>query len=83
MQVSCLRAEQAQISRSLEKERQRASENRQEYLAALETAASQEGRAKQLEEEIRELRNQHKRDMVEEMARRQLLEQVVLIDILS
>ncbi|GLJ29771.1 hypothetical protein SUGI_0587940 [Cryptomeria japonica] len=74
-QVSCLRAEQAQISRSLEKERQRASENRQEYLAALETAASQEGRAKQLEEEIRELRNQHKRDMVEEMARRQLLEQ--------
>lgn len=74
-QVSCLRAEQAQITRSLEKERQRASENRQEYLAALETAASQEGRAKQLEDEIRELRNQHKRDMVEEMARRQLLEQ--------
>eukprot|EP01018_Ginkgo_biloba_P001660 Gb_20198 [translate_table: standard] len=73
-QVSCLRAEQAQLTRSLEKERQRASENRQEYLAALETAASQEGRAKQLEDEIRELRNQHKHELVEEMARRELLE---------
>lgn len=76
-QVSCHRAEQAQLARSLEKERQRAAENRQEYLAALETAASQGGRAKQLEEEIREIRNQHKREMVEEMARRELLEQEI------
>lgn len=76
-QVSCHRAEQAQLARSLEKERQRAAENRQEYLAALETAASQGGRAKQLEEEIREIRNQHKREMVEEMARRELLEKEI------
>jgi len=76
-QVSCHRAEQAQLARSLEKERQRAAENRQEYLAALETAASQGGRAKQLEEEIREIRNQHKHEMVEEMARRELLEQEI------
>eukprot|EP00252_Welwitschia_mirabilis_P005829 TRINITY_DN1642_c0_g2_i1.p1 TRINITY_DN1642_c0_g2~~TRINITY_DN1642_c0_g2_i1.p1 ORF type:complete len:993 (-),score=296.66 TRINITY_DN1642_c0_g2_i1:497-3475(-) len=74
-QVSCLRAEQAQLTRTLEKERQRASENRQEYLAALETAASQEGRAKQLEEEIAELRNQHKRELIEEVTKRELIEQ--------
>lgn len=76
-QVSCHRAEQAQLARSLEKERQRAAENRQEYLAALETAASQGGRAKQLEEEMREIRNQHKREMVEEMSRREILEQEI------
>ncbi|KAM7264549.1 hypothetical protein ACFE04_002232 [Oxalis oulophora] len=46
-------AEQTQLSRSLEKERQRAAENRQEYLAAKETADTQEGRAYQLEEEDR------------------------------
>lgn len=76
-QVSCHRAEQAQLARSLEKERQRAAENRQEYLAALETAASQGGRAKQLEEEMKEIRNQHKREMVEEMSRREILEQEI------
>lgn len=76
-QVSCQRAEQAQLTRSLEKERQRAAENRQEYLAAVEKAASQEGCAKQLEQEIKEIRNQHKHEMVEEMTRRELLEQEI------
>uniref|UniRef100_A0A0A0LZR9 Uncharacterized protein n=1 Tax=Cucumis sativus TaxID=3659 RepID=A0A0A0LZR9_CUCSA len=37
-QVSCLRAEQTQLSKTLEKERQRAAEIRQEYLAAKEEA---------------------------------------------
>ncbi|KAL3610640.1 hypothetical protein D5086_001660 [Populus alba] len=41
-QISCLRTEQTQLSRSLEKERQRAAENRQEYLAAKEEADTQE-----------------------------------------
>eukprot|EP00262_Sarcandra_glabra_P000312 TRINITY_DN10371_c0_g2_i1.p1 TRINITY_DN10371_c0_g2~~TRINITY_DN10371_c0_g2_i1.p1 ORF type:complete len:698 (-),score=174.22 TRINITY_DN10371_c0_g2_i1:286-2139(-) len=74
-QISCLRAEQTQLSRSLEKERQRASENRQEYLAALEAVATHEGRAKQLEDEIRELRSKHKHELQQELAHRELLEQ--------
>ncbi|CAN6441625.1 unnamed protein product [Victoria cruziana] len=74
-QVSCLRTEQTQLTRSLEKERQRASENRQEYLALQEAAATHEGRAKQLEDEIKELRSKHKRQLLEEAEHKGLLEQ--------
>ncbi|KAI5057506.1 hypothetical protein GOP47_0027954 [Adiantum capillus-veneris] len=76
-QVSCLKAEQAQLTRSLEKERQRASENRQEYLAALEAAATHEGHAKQLEEDLKELRSRFKRELAEERTLRELLQQEV------
>uniref|UniRef100_A0A7N0RIS6 Golgin candidate 5 n=1 Tax=Kalanchoe fedtschenkoi TaxID=63787 RepID=A0A7N0RIS6_KALFE len=77
-QISCLRAEQTQLTRSLEKERQRAAESRQEYLAAKEDAETQNGRAKQLEEEIRELRRKHKQDLQEALTQRELLQQVDL-----
>ncbi|KAL5202841.1 hypothetical protein ABZP36_013793 [Zizania latifolia] len=73
-QVTILRTEQTQLSRSLEKERQRASESRQEYLAIKEEAAIQEGRAKQLEEEIKELRARHKKELQETAEHRELLE---------
>ncbi|KAH8946192.1 hypothetical protein BDL97_12G080700 [Sphagnum fallax] len=76
-QLSCLRAEQSQLSRSLEKERQRASESRQEYLAATEAAATQEGRARQLEEEIAAMKRQYRHDIKEEKARREALEQEI------
>ncbi|KAK9281769.1 hypothetical protein L1049_004674 [Liquidambar formosana] len=76
-QISCLRAEQTQLTRSLEKERQRASENRQEYLAAKEEADTQEGRANQLEEEIRELRRKHKQELHEALTHRELLQQEI------
>ncbi|XP_058112212.1 golgin candidate 5 [Magnolia sinica] len=74
-QITCLRTEQTQLSRSLEKERQRASENRQEYLAVLEAAATHEGRAKQLEDEIKELRSKHKHELQQELTQRELLEE--------
>ncbi|XP_008789324.2 golgin candidate 5 isoform X2 [Phoenix dactylifera] len=73
-QITCLRTEQTQLSRSLEKERQRASESRQEYLAAVEEAATQEGRAKQLEDEIKELRSKHKKELQDEVTHKELLE---------
>lgn len=73
-QITILRTEQTQLSRSLEKERQRASESRQEYLAIKEEAAIQEGRAKQLEEEIKELRSRHKKELQEATEHRELLE---------
>lgn len=76
-QISCLRAEQTQLSRSLEKERQRAAENRQEYLAAKEEADTQEGRASQLEEEIKELRRKHKQELQDALMHRELLEQEI------
>lgn len=79
LQISCLRAEQSQLSKSLEKERQRAAENRQEYLAAKEEADTQEGRANQLEEEIRELRRKHKQELQDALMHRELLQQVVLL----
>ena len=64
LQISCLRTEQTQLNRSLEKERQRAAENRQEYLAAKEIADTHEGRVNQLEEEIKQLkRKQNPRHM--------------------
>ncbi|XP_066365995.1 golgin candidate 5 [Miscanthus floridulus] len=73
-QITILRTEQTQLSRSLEKERQRASESRQEYLTIKEEAAMQEGRAKQLEEEIKELRAKHKKELQEAAEHRELLE---------
>lgn len=76
MQITILRTEQTQLSRSLEKERQRASESRQEYLAIKEEAAMQEGRAKQLEEEIKELRTRHKKELQDAAEHRELLEKV-------
>ncbi|KAF7843364.1 golgin candidate 5-like [Senna tora] len=76
-QISCLRAEQNQLSKSLEKERQRASENRQEYLAAKEEADTQEGRARQLEESIRDLRQKHKQDLQEALVQRELLQKEI------
>ncbi|PQP93384.1 golgin candidate 5 [Prunus yedoensis var. nudiflora] len=76
-QISCLRAEQSQLSKSLEKERQRAAENRQEYLAAKEEADTQEGRANQLEVEIRELRRKHKQELQDALMHRELLQQEV------
>lgn len=79
LQISCLRAEQTQLTKSLEKERQRAAENRQEYLAAKEEADTQEGRANQLEEEIKELRRKHKQELQEALMHRELLQQVMLL----
>ncbi|XP_062232121.1 golgin candidate 5-like [Phragmites australis] len=73
-QITILRTEQTQLSRSLEKERQRASESRQEYLAIKEEAVIQEGRAKHLEEEIKELRAKHKKELQEAAEHRELLE---------
>ncbi|KAG2722906.1 hypothetical protein I3760_02G148700 [Carya illinoinensis] len=76
-QISCLRTEQMQLSRSLEKERQRAAENRQEYLAAKEEADTQEGRANQLEEQIKELGRKHKQELQDALMHRELLQQEI------
>lgn len=76
-QISCLRSEQTQLSRSLEKERQRAAENRQEYLAAKEEADTQEGRANQLEGQIKELRQKHKEEIQDALINRELLQQEI------
>ncbi|KAI3888337.1 hypothetical protein MKX03_003089 [Papaver bracteatum] len=74
-QISCLRAEQTQLSRSLEKERQRASENRQEYLAAKESVATYEVRVNQLEEEIKEHKKKHRQELMDLMSDKELLQQ--------
>ncbi|GAB2250163.1 hypothetical protein Droror1_Dr00013522 [Drosera rotundifolia] len=74
-QISCLRAEQTQLTRSIEKERQRAAEIRQEYLTKKEEADTQEGRANQLEKELKELKRKHKDDLQESLAHRELLQQ--------
>ncbi|KAL2555108.1 Golgin candidate 5 [Forsythia ovata] len=74
-QISCLRAEQTQLTRSLEKERQKAAEHRQEYLALKEEADTHEGRVNQLEEEIRELRRKHKEELLEALSHQELLQQ--------
>ncbi|KAJ7963024.1 golgin candidate 5 [Quillaja saponaria] len=76
-QISMLRAEQTQLSRSLEKERQRAAEIRQEYLAAKEDADTLEGRANQLEEETREVRQKHKQELQEALRQREFLQQEI------
>lgn len=44
---------------------------------AKEDADTQEGRAKQLEEEIRELRKKHKQELQDALSHRERLEQVV------
>ena len=67
------------MSRSLEKERQRAAENRQEYRVAKEEADTLEGRENQLEEEIRELRKKHKQELLDALAHRELLQQVMIV----
>lgn len=82
-QITCLRSEQTQLTRSLEKERHRAAESRQEYLAAKEEADTLEVRANQLEEEVRELRRKHKQELQEALMHRELLQQVLLLIIFS
>ncbi|KAG9141499.1 hypothetical protein Leryth_001929 [Lithospermum erythrorhizon] len=74
-QISCLRAEQTQMTRSLEKERQKAAEHRQEYLALKEESETNEGRVSQLEGEMRELRRKHKEELHEALTRQELLQQ--------
>ncbi|KAI3953893.1 hypothetical protein MKW98_017717 [Papaver atlanticum] len=74
-QISCLRAEQTQLSRSLEKESKRASENRQEYLAAQESVATYEVRVNQLEEEIKEHKKKHRQELMDLMSDKELLQQ--------
>jgi hypothetical protein len=71
-----LRAEQAALQRSLEKERARASETRQELLALKEEAATHEGRASQLEDEMKELRTKHRKESQEAARKRESIEQV-------
>ena len=79
MQISGGLAEQTQLTRSLEKERQRAAENRQEYLALKEEADTHEGHVNQLEEEIKELRRKHKKELQEALTHQELLRQVELV----
>ncbi|KAL9264236.1 Golgin putative 5-like protein [Drosera capensis] len=74
-QISRLRAEQTQLTRSIEKERQRAAEIRQEYLMKKEEADTHEGRANQLEKELKELKRKHKEDLQEYLAHRELIQQ--------
>uniref|UniRef100_A0A6N2M856 Uncharacterized protein n=1 Tax=Salix viminalis TaxID=40686 RepID=A0A6N2M856_SALVM len=71
------RTEQTQLSRSLEKERHRAAENRQEYLAAKEEADTQECHANQLEAQIKELRQKHKEELQDALTHRELLQQEI------
>ncbi|KAI3521595.1 hypothetical protein L1887_11066 [Cichorium endivia] len=74
-QISCLRSEQTQLTRSLEKERQRASESRREYLALKEEADTHKVHANQLQAEMRELKKKHKREVQETLTQRELLQQ--------
>ncbi|PWA41242.1 golgin candidate 5 [Artemisia annua] len=76
-QISCLRTEQTQLTNSLEKERQRASESRQDYLALKEEADTHEGRVNLLQEEIRELKQKHKQELHEALTHRALLQQFI------
>lgn len=61
----------------LEKERQRAAENTQEYLAAKEEADTLEGRANQLEVEIRKLRRKHKQVLQKVQLHNELIRKVL------
>ncbi|XP_042033644.1 golgin candidate 5-like isoform X1 [Salvia splendens] len=74
-QISCLRAEQTQLTRSLEKERHKAAEHRQEYLALKEEADTNESRVNQLEEELKELRRKHKEELHDALMHQELLQQ--------
>ncbi|KAL6564416.1 hypothetical protein OROMI_015866 [Orobanche minor] len=75
-QISYLRTEQTQLSKSLEKERQRAAENRQEYLTLKEETKTHEGHVIQLEEEIKEMKRKHKQELHESLTHRELLQQL-------
>lgn len=79
MQISCLRTEQTQLSKSLEKERQKAAENRQDYLQLNEEADTHKGHVNQLQEEIRELKQKHKQELHEALTHRELLQQVPFV----
>ncbi|KAD6794680.1 hypothetical protein E3N88_05576 [Mikania micrantha] len=74
-QISCLRTEQTQLTRSLEKERQRAAESRQDYLALKEEADTREGQASQLQQEISQLKQKHKQELHEALIHREILQQ--------
>ncbi|KAK9078325.1 hypothetical protein SSX86_002382 [Deinandra increscens subsp. villosa] len=74
-QISCLRTEQKQLTRSLEKERQRAAESRQDYLALKEEADTREGQVSQLQQEISQLKQKHKQELHEALTHRELLQQ--------
>ncbi|KAL1559075.1 golgin candidate 5-like isoform X2 [Salvia divinorum] len=74
-QISCLRAEQTQLTRSLEKERHKAAEHRQEYLALKEEADTNESHVNQLEEELEELRRKHKEELHDALMHQELLQQ--------
>ncbi|KAL6550213.1 hypothetical protein OROMI_020701 [Orobanche minor] len=76
VQISYLRTEQTQLSKSLEKERQRAAENRQEYLTLKEETKMHEGHVIQLEEEIKEMKRKHKQELHESLTHRELLQQL-------
>ncbi|KAL6578730.1 hypothetical protein OROMI_008946 [Orobanche minor] len=75
-QISYLRTEQTQLSKSLEKERQRAAENRQEYLTLKEETKTHDGHVIQLEEEIKEMKRKHKQELHESLTHRELLQQL-------
>ncbi|MFS7980838.1 putative TATA element modulatory factor 1, TATA binding protein [Helianthus anomalus] len=74
-QISCLRTEQTQLTKSLEKERQRAAESRQDYLALKEEADTHEGHVSQLQQEISQLKLKHKQELHEALTHRELLQQ--------
>ncbi|KAI3761564.1 hypothetical protein L1987_51984 [Smallanthus sonchifolius] len=74
-QISCFRAEQTQVTRSLEKERQRASESRQDYLALKEEADTHKAHVNQVEKEMKELKRKHKLEMQETFTQHKLLQQ--------
>ncbi|KAK1422474.1 hypothetical protein QVD17_25615 [Tagetes erecta] len=76
-QISCLRAEQTQLTRSLEKERQRASESRQDYLALKEEADTNKGHVNQVKEEMKELKRKHKLEIQEALTQHKLLQQEI------
>ncbi|KAJ0436601.1 hypothetical protein HanHA300_Chr16g0592571 [Helianthus annuus] len=78
-QISCLKTEQTQLSKSLEKERQRASESRQDYLALKEEADTHKGHVHQLEEEMKKLKRKHKLEMQETLTQHNLLQQVSFV----
>eukprot|EP01018_Ginkgo_biloba_P024457 Gb_38479 [translate_table: standard] len=77
-QLSSLRAHQTQLASSLQQEMQKSSQNHQQYIAALETAAKHEARAKKLSCQMTELScNLHQQIARREEAEKALLEQEI------
>ncbi|PWA98336.1 TATA element modulatory factor 1 DNA binding protein [Artemisia annua] len=74
-QISSLRSEQTQLTKSLEKERQRLSESRQEFLALKEEADTHKGHSSQLKEEMMQLKRKQKRELQEALTQREFLQQ--------